>query len=70
MKLEFVLELKQLSLSEVFVIKRTNQMISEFKQKLKVLMRTEVQNRKAKYCAFSCRERLRKLKTKTKTKQE
>ena len=25
MKLEFVLELKQLSLSEVFVIKRTNQ---------------------------------------------
>ena len=27
-------------------------MISEFKQKLKVLMRTEVQNRKAKYCAY------------------
>ena len=55
MKLEFVLELKQLSLSEVFVIKKNQpktQMISEFKQKLKVLMRTEVQNRKAKYCAY------------------
>ena len=45
-------------------------MISEFTQKLKVLMRTEAQNRKAKYCTFSCLERLQKLKTKTKTKQE